>query len=214
MHILVFGATGGTGRSFLRQALDRGHALTAFVRDPGKLDFAHEHLSVRTGDVLDADSTAAAFSPDIDAVVVTIGLYHRKPMTMISEGTRNIVAAMQAADIKRIVVITSLGCGDSKGQGSLIPRLFQKLSLPEVIADKDRQEAVVREAGLDWTFIRPPRLLATDAICNDLVIWEGPTPEGSRLTWATSRATVAKLALDCLEQGIQVGVALNISDPK
>ena len=215
MRILVFGATGGTGKSFTRQALDRGHDVTVFVRDPVKLGISDDRLHTVTGDMLDAASVEAAFQGEaFDAVAVIVGMYHRKPQTVVSDGTRNIVTAMQKAGCRRIGVVTSLGCGDSKGQGSFIARLFQRLSLPEVIADKERQETLVSEAGLDWTFVRPPRLLSADKVNPDLVVWQGAAPTDRKLTWATTRATVANLLLRVIEDGSYIGQGLTISDAK
>lgn len=214
MNFLLFGATGGTGLQFLNQALARGHSVTACVRDPGKLTVSHAELRIVQGDMLQPDSLAAAFTGEYDALALTVGVYHRKPQTFVSEGTRNIVTAAKEAGIGRVAVVTSLGCGDSKGQGNLPARLVQRLTLSEVIADKDRQEAIVRDSGLEWTFIRPPRLMSSDKINDKLVIWQGGTPAKPRLTWACSRASVASLLLRVLEEDGYSRTALIVSDPK
>ena len=214
MNILVFGATGGTGQQFVRQALARGHRVTACVRNPRKLDIEHANLQIVVGDMLQPESLAAIVREPFDAVFLAIGVYHRKPQTFVSDGTRNIVQAVQQAGITRIAVVTSLGCGESKGQGNLLARLFQRLSLPEVIADKDRQETVLMESDLEWTIVRPPRLLNNDEIRDDLVVWQGPTPTDRQLTWACNRANVADLLLRSLEQGSHIRTALTVSDPK
>ncbi len=215
MHFLVFGATGGTGRQFVLQALQNGHEVTACVRDPARLDISHEKLAVVQGDMLDSDSLNAVFcDAAFDAVFLSVGVYHRKPKTLVSEGSKNIFAAMQAADINRVGVVTSLGCGDSAGQGSFIARLFQRLSLPEVIADKERQEQALMASDLEWTIVRPPRLLSKDVVRDDLVVWQGATPAEPGLTWACNRANVADLLLKSLEQGAHIREALTVSDPK
>jgi len=215
MHFLVFGATGRTGKQFVRQALRREHHVTACVRDPEKLDIAHEYLSVVQGDMLKPASLQRAFlSGGFDAVMLSVGVYHRKPMTLVSDGTQNIIAAMQVSGISRIGVVTSLGCGDSAGQGNFAARLFQRLSLPQVLADKERQEQALMSTDLDWTIVRPPRLLSKEDIRDDLVVWRGPTPASPKLSWTCNRANVAHLLLQSLEQGSNSRQALTISDPK
>lgn len=115
-RVLIVGATGGTGRQLLRQALERGYAVTVLVRDPSKLDVSHPQLSVLRGDVLDETAVGEAVRRQ-DAVVAALG--HRRflgPTRILSNGTRNLVRAMQAHGVRRFVCETTLGIGNSAGR--------------------------------------------------------------------------------------------------
>lgn len=212
MNLLIFGATGGTGAQFLTQALERGHAVRVLVRNPDRLQMRLDEEAVVIGDIQDAAAVDAAFAKPVDAVISALGIYCSKPCTDLSDGTRIIMEAMQRHGVRRIGVVSSLGAGDSRGQGSFIPRLIQRTTLRHTLDDKDRQEALLRDSTLEWVVVRPPRLTNGPALDNT-VVWQGDTPDDIRLSWKTSRATVATLLLDAIEHGQHIGEALNISEP-
>ena len=214
MRLLVLGATGKTGARIVEQALDRGHAVTAFVRDPNKMIISHSDLQIVAGNILDPKSMEAAFAEPVDAVISALGIFHREPRTDLSDGTRNVLEAMKRHGVRRLAVVSSLGAGDSRGQGNFLARNLQRMLLSHVIDDKDRQEADVQASGLEWTIVRPPQLTDNAAIRKDLACWTGPTPKQPKLTWKTSRASVAGFILDAVEQGLYIQQAVNISEPK
>jgi uncharacterized protein YbjT (DUF2867 family) len=155
--LIIFGATGGTGNAALRLALVRGWDVTAFVRDPKKLEIP-ERSSIRIfkGDVLDAESVAEAVDGH-DGVLVSLGggtgqAFSRN--TVCSEGTKNIVHGMQKAGVKRIVVISSMGAGKSAEHTNR----FVKWILKYPLEDKNNQEAIVKESGLEYVIVRPTGL--------------------------------------------------------
>ncbi len=154
--LLIVGATGGTGRELVRQALERGHEVTAFVRRPAKLDVRHERLTVARGDVLDPASVEAAVRGQ-DAVLSALG--HKRwfyPTRILSEGTRNLVDAMEREGVRRLICETALGIGDSFGRMGLYYTLFVGIFiLPFYFYDKVRQERVIRGSALDWVIVRP-----------------------------------------------------------
>jgi len=213
MKLLIFGASGKSGKVLVEQALARGHTVRAFVRDPAKLEVQHARLSLLTGDILDPATVAAAYSDDLDAVISVVGIYNSKPSSALSDGTLSVLKAAAAHGVQRFVAVSSLGVGDSKGQGNFVARNWAKYMLKEVLKDKERQESYIRASGLNWTVIRPPQLIDQDQV-REIVAWEGPTPEGARLTWKTTRASVASFLLDMLEKETYVGVAVNISEAK
>jgi putative NADH-flavin reductase len=159
MNVIVFGASGKTGRELVLQAIERGHRVTAFVRNPAKLKMSHRNLRIVRGDVMDPYSVDAAM-PGHHAVLVALG--HRRylgPWTILSEGTRNIVEAMQTHAVRRIVCETALGVGDSAGRLGLYYTLFViPFILPFYWYDKGRQERVVRESNLEFVIVRPAQL--------------------------------------------------------
>jgi putative NADH-flavin reductase len=159
MKLLIVGATGGTGRELVRQALERGHEVTAFARTPSKLDLKRERLTVVRGDVMDPASVEVAVRGQ-DAVLCALG--HKRffyPTRILSEGTRNLIRAMEKESVRRLVCETSLGIGDRWGRMGLPYTLFVgNFILPFYFYDKVRQERVIRESSLDWVIVRPGAL--------------------------------------------------------
>ncbi|MCH7804704.1 MAG: SDR family oxidoreductase [Acidobacteria bacterium] len=156
MNILIIGATRGIGIELLTQALDRWYQLAALVRNKASLTKDHKNLKVIQGDILDADSVNQAVSGQ-DAVCVSIGIKPtRKPVSVFSEGTKNVIEAMQRFSVEKLICVTGIGAGDSKNHGGfLYDRIFNPLLLKTVYADKDVQESMVRESGLEWIIVRP-----------------------------------------------------------
>ena len=155
-RVLVVGATGGTGRELVSQALEQGYEVTAFVRDPAKLQLTHPRLKITRGDVLDANSVDAAVR-DQDAVVSALG--HRRlfvPSRVQTDGTRNILRAMEAHGVRRFVCETALGLGNSAGRMGLLGTFFVlPVILPIYFWDKSRQEQVIAASPLEWVIVRP-----------------------------------------------------------
>lgn len=158
-RLLIVGATGGTGRQLLAQALERGYSVTALVRDPRKISIEHERLTVVQGDVLDYPSLERAIT-DQDAVISALG--HKRyfgPTRILSEGTHNILRAMTAHGVRRFVCETSLGIGDSACRmGLYYSLLVIPLILPWYFWDKTRQERLIAASKLDWVIVRPAAL--------------------------------------------------------
>ena len=201
MKLLVIGATGATGQKIVRQALEAGHQVSALVRDAAKARFAPSvHKAV--GDVLDPVSLERALVGQ-EAVVCALGSAATGPfkrMTMLSEGTRHLVAAMGAQDTKRLVCITGTGAGDSKGHGPWWYNwLVQPLVLRGVYEDKTRKEALVRASRLDWTLVRPGVL--TNAPARGLEAVRALTDLTGQRAGSISRADVAAFCLDELTAG-------------
>jgi len=158
-RLLIVGATGGTGRQLVAQALERGHTVTALVRDPAALRLDHPRLRVLQGNVLDHASVVAAVRGQ-DAVLSALG--HKqffRPTRILSEGTRNVLSAMAAHGVRRFVCETALGIGDSAGRmGLYYTFLVIPVIVPFYFWDKTRQERLIAESGLDWTVVRPSAL--------------------------------------------------------
>ena len=159
MNLLVVGSTGPLGREFIAQAMDAGHVVRALARNPSALKPA-PGLEVVRGDVFDQPSLDAAARGQ-DAAVVILGLPFsalRKPTNVFSQGTRNLIAALRPAGVRRLIVVSSFGVGDSRRDARLHERAFFSLALRGAYADKVLQEQAVRESGLDYTIVRPSPL--------------------------------------------------------
>jgi len=199
MKVVVFGATGGTGRELVKQALGHGHSVRAFVRKPDRLKVIHHRLEVVTGDVQDANAVADAVRGH-DAVLSALGVYERKPNTILSDAMRTIVAAMRAEKVERLLMVSSLGVGDSKGQlGPLYNAILLPLLLKHIFADKETAEVVVKESGLDWTIVRPGSL--TNARLAGKYRAGSDAAKG-RWFPRVSRADTADFMLNALERGL------------
>jgi putative NADH-flavin reductase len=158
-RILIVGATGGTGRQLVAQALERGHIVTALARDPSALGIEHPRLRVVQGDVLDYPSLEAAVR-DQEAVISALG--HKRffqPTHILSEGTRNLLCAMEDQGVRRFVCETALGIGDSAGRLGLYYTLFViPFILPFYFWDKTRQECLIGASSMNWIIVRPGAL--------------------------------------------------------
>ena len=196
MNILIVGATRGIGRQLLEQALTSGHTVTALVRNPQGLATQHQRLRVVKGDILDSDSVAVAMAGQ-DAVCCTIGV--KAPwirVTVFSEGTRNLLQAMKKTGVRRLICVTGIGAGDSKGHGGfLYDRIFYPLLLWPIYADKDRQESLIRASDVDWTIVRPGFLTNGPLTGN----YRMPTNMTGVTAGRVSRADVAHFILKELE---------------
>lgn len=155
MRLLVLGATGRVGGLVVDEALKRGHQVTALVRSPEKLRVSLAAVKVVRGDALDPRAIASAVAGQ-DAVLYVLGAGNVRKTTLFSESTRILVDQMQREGVQRLVCVTGVGAGDTKGHGGfLYDRILYPLFTKGIYADKDRQEALIRDSGLHWTIVRP-----------------------------------------------------------
>ena len=159
MKLLIIGGTGGTGKELIKQALEQGYNVTAFVRNPEKVKITHQNLTVIKGDVLDFDKIQEVVAGQ-DAVLSALG--HKRfiiKTNILSEGTRNIIHAMEKHKVNRFICVTSLGINDSRFKLGLYYTLFV---IPFIIffyfLDKAKQEKLIRSSSLNWTIVRPGQL--------------------------------------------------------
>jgi putative NADH-flavin reductase len=108
MHITVFGASGKTGRQTIFQALNQGHQVTAFARKPSGVTIQHKNIEIIQGDILEYDKVREAVAGS-DAVICAVGVNMNKPNTILSDGTRNILKAMEETGVKRLICMSSAG---------------------------------------------------------------------------------------------------------
>jgi putative NADH-flavin reductase len=156
MNLLIIGATRGIGLQLLDQALQAGHTVTGLVRDPQRFSKQHERLRVVKGDIRDPEAVQRATTGQ-EAVCITIGIgVTWRPVTVFSQGTRNVLDAMGQHGVRRLICVTGIGAGDSKGHGGFFyDRIFNPLLLKTIYEDKDRQEALIQASDTDWTIVRP-----------------------------------------------------------
>jgi len=207
-RVLIVGATGGTGRQLLAQALEREYVVTALVRDPGTLSVEHPRLTVVRGDVLEYSTVEKAVRGQ-DAVISALG--HKRffiPTRTLSEGTRNILHAMETHGVRRFVCETSLGIGDSVGRMGLYYSLFViPVILPWYFWDKTRQEQLIAASKLEWVVVRPAALTNAD---RRGVYRHGRTIGSFVWTARIARADVADFMLKQLEDDSYVGTVVGV----
>lgn len=159
MNILIIGGTQGIGLELAKQALAAGHRVTIFARNPEKTSFAHHNLRFEKGDASHPEDVQKAVAGH-DVIVSTLGIGPtRKPVDIFSQSTRNTVAALRGEGgpgRKTLIHVTGIGAGESRGHGGfLYDRIVQPLLLKTAYQDKDREERLLKESGLDWIIVRP-----------------------------------------------------------
>jgi len=157
-RIAVFGATGGTGRSVIEQALAQGYEVTAFVHGAHGLPDGASTVRVVHGDVLNPEDVEEAVA-DQNAVISVLGMAGNAREPVVSEGTRNIVNAMKKLSVERLIVQSAHGAAESARELPFPVRFVMRgVLLRNPFKDKDRMERIVKESGLCWTIVRPTRL--------------------------------------------------------
>lgn len=155
MNLLIFGASGSIGRQLVEQALAQGHTVTAFVRNPAKLDFTDARLHLTQGDVLDFAAVKRAMQGQ-EAVLSALGTPAFTKNTVRSEGTGNVIRAMEKAGLHRLICLSSIGIGDSR---DMLPFHYKYVLVPLLLrqgfAEHELQEESVRQSQTTWTIVRP-----------------------------------------------------------
>jgi putative NADH-flavin reductase len=197
-HVLLFGITGGTGKQIAKLLLDQGHSVTAIVRDPAKVTMESPQLYIRKGDITNAE-TFKALMISCDVIISAIGDRTRKPTTLYSTGTGNIINAIPAGKTSRLICISAQPVEISPvipfWQKWLIKYILQKI-FRYSYADLRAMEKLLRASDLNWTIMRAPRLT------------DGPLTGEYRLAinghlkrpLSISRADLAKAICDVIDQ--------------
>jgi putative NADH-flavin reductase len=193
MKILVLGATGGTGRLIVSDAVAKGHSVVALVRSTAGADLPGAELI--EGDARN-ETTLGRAMDDCEAVISALGtgIGFRK-VSLLTEATGALVSAMTRSGVRRLVCISALGVGDSRGHGGFVfDRLFQPLLLSQAYKDKNRQEAAIRASSLDWVIVRPGMLIDAPAQGSVRAVIDLTTINGGKI----ARADVAPFVVDQL----------------
>ncbi|MFB8028273.1 NAD(P)-dependent oxidoreductase [Streptomyces sp. NPDC056465] len=199
MRLTVFGATGAVGQEIVRQALTAGHQVTAVVRDPSRLPEglrgADLHAVVPLGDAAAVRAAVAGR----DAVLSGLGARGRKAGDVAERLTRQVVAAMEAEGVRRLLVVSAAPVGPEPADDPLPDRMVRRVIgavLREVYADLTRMEAVLAAGATDWTSVRPPKLTngPLTGVYRTVV---GGTPRSGR---SIARADVAHAMLALIDE--------------
>ncbi|MFE7140431.1 NAD(P)-dependent oxidoreductase [Streptomyces sp. NPDC057644] len=210
MRITVFGATGGVGREIVGQALAAGHEVTVVVRDPDRLPEPLDRTALHAVVRLDDAAAVRAAVAGRDAVLSGLGSRGRKANGVAERLTGQIVTAMEAEGVRRLVVVSAAPVGPEPAGDPLVDRLMRKgigAVLAELYADLARMEAALAASATDWTSVRPPRL--TDGprtgVYRRVV---GGTPRSGR---SIARADVAHAMLALIDDAETVKQGVGIA---
>jgi len=189
MKIAVFGGTGGTGLQFVSQAIEAGHSLKVLARSPAKLVITSYNLTIIKGDGLNEEDVEKTIEGQ-ESVFVTIGTREENVHEKVQQ---NVNRAMKKFGVKRLVIVTSMGVGEQYHNVGFVFKIVRWLFLEKAFLDKDIQERLVRESGLDYTIVRPSGLN------------NGPNvggykedPENNIFPGYISRSDVADFCLRCI----------------
>ena len=197
MRLLVLGGTGSVGQLIVSDAVHRGHMVAVLARNPARMP-PTSGVHVVQGNALD-DSAVTRAVIEQDAVIYTLGPNGTGRTTLFSDSTRILLAAMAREHVSRLVAITGVGAGDTKGHGGfLYDRVFYPLFTRQIYEDKDRQEALIRSSAAQWTIVRP-------AAFRERRQPRGPLQAATDLEGVTlrsiKRSEVATFVLDEVERG-------------
>jgi putative NADH-flavin reductase len=199
MRLAIFGATGGTGLELTRQALERGHNVRALVRNPNRMTLMSENLRIVLGNVLDHESVTKTVL-GCDAVLDCLGQRNLMRNTrVVSVGTHLIMAVMKEHGVRRLVVESAFGAGESLTQANFLQRLVFSTLLWAPFQDKNVMEPEVKSSGLEWTILRPTKLTNAGPAGHYTTTFMEPA-----LSWVL-RADVATAMLRAVEDGLWVG---------
>jgi putative NADH-flavin reductase len=196
LTLAVLGASGRTGRLLVEEAIAAGHEVRAFVRDRSRLPLEHDRLTVIEGDAY-ADENVGRAVEGADAVLSALGRGEDSPEDLLTMAGEHIVGAMEAHDVERFVTLVGAGVRHEDDDVSLGGRLVvgaMKVIARETLTDARSHVAAVRASDLEWTVVRPPRLVDGDHTGEYRT---GALTLGPRER--ISRADLAEFMLDCVE---------------
>jgi putative NADH-flavin reductase len=165
MKVVIFGATGFAGKAILKEALAQNHQVTVLVRNKSAISIDDKRLTIVEGNVMDREKVSEVLNNQ-EAAIQCLGAGGKsivQPNTFISDATKIIVEEMENLEVKRVIVMSNVGTGNSI---DFQPWFFTKIILPRfmkwlkvVIDDKNRMESIVMNCQLNWTIVRCPNIV-------------------------------------------------------
>lgn len=215
-HILLFGATGRTGRQVLKYALDKGYKVTALVRSPEKIIEKSAALTVIKGLPTDVEDVRKAIA-NCDRVISAlnpisekemISLKKIQPPRILEKSVQNAIECMRECGIKKIAVVSSVGIGDTYLLAPWFMRLLGKITNFRIsFDDHNEQESLIMNSDLNWVIARPVSLNNNEVLQNLVIDYDKkPSP------FKISRKQLAKFLVDCLETEAFFKKALILSE--
>jgi len=197
MKVLLFGATGFTGKAVLPELLDNNHVVTALVRSKEKITVTHPNLRLIEGNVLDPEQIKTVMQGQ-EAVINCLGKNKGSDKNLLSSFTEKVINAMNEHKVSRLIALSNVGAGDSyKTQ----PFVFRRILLPtilrwlqDLIKDKDIMEPLIQKSNLNWTILRFPKISEKPAMKRILI-----SQDGKGLSFSISLEDCAQFIVSQLE---------------
>lgn len=206
MKLVVLGSTGGVGHEIVKQAIERDHSVTAFVRDPARLKELGHGLTVIRGDLLSCselqsvieghDAVLSGFGPRLPLAKADADLLFRFAVAL--------TGAMRHTTTRRVVVVSTAFLF----KDAILPPayLLGRLFFPDTVADATKMEDTFRKSGLDWTIVRPPRLTDRPRT-RKYRVREGHLPG---FGFTLSRADTTDFMIRCVEDRAFIGKTVGV----
>jgi putative NADH-flavin reductase len=202
-QILLFGATGRTGKQVLKYALDKGYKVTVLARNPEKITDLSENLTIIKGLPTDIDDVRNAIK-NCDSVISTLNPISEKDLAsfkrisslqILENSIRNTIQCMGELKIRKIAVVSSIGIGDTYLLSPWFMRVLGKITnFRNSYSDHNKQEDLLMKSDLDWVITRPVSLNNNEVLQN-LVISYDTKPNPFKI----SRKQLAKFLVDSLD---------------
>jgi uncharacterized protein YbjT (DUF2867 family) len=208
VNLLILGASGGTGRLLVAQAIAAGHRVTAVSRHPERIGTSHANLTISTGDVAGDPGVIVNVLPGHDAVLSTLGRgLSFSPQALMARSVANVIPAMERLGPRRLVWLSAYGVAPDYDGATGMARLFFTTLLRGIYADKALGEAAVRGSGLEWTLVNPVMITNDPAIPKYRALEELRGVSGAKIP----RANVAAFMLKCVGDGGTIGKRLIVA---
>jgi uncharacterized protein YbjT (DUF2867 family) len=215
MKILLLGSTGRTGKQIIKEAIKRGHKISAIARNPEKLkDYK---IDITEGTPYDFETVEKAIS-GCDAVINTLNVSRKSdnpwapltaPKDMISFSASNAIKAMESAGVKRFVALSTLGAGRSWKKTPLILKMMVSISnLKFAFRDHGKQEEILKSSSVDYTICRAPMLSAEINLSGAIAVSEGEKPA----RFVLSRNSAAEFFIDIIEKNLYIRETVSLSN--
>ena len=206
MRLAIFGATGGTGLELTRQALEKGHSVRVLVRNPNRMTLTNANMRIVLGSVLDHESVTKTVL-GTDVVLSCLGQRNLLRNTrVVSVGTHLIMSVMKEQGVRRLVIESAFGAGESLEKASLLQRMIFATLLWAPYEDKNVMEPEVKASGLEWTILRPTALTNGQRTGRYLV-----SASEKPKRFAVTRADVATAMLRAVEERLWIGEAPSVT---
>jgi len=202
MKLFLLGSTGKAGRAILREALERGHSVTAYVRAPGKIAQLHPHLTVVQGDAIDTDRLAK-YMAGHDAVVSSLDAQTLKRSSLQRQLAESVRGAMESSGASRLLILSVAFLYDNAGLATFV---LGRTIFRHVRQGSSEMEEVIQQSRFDWTIVRLPRLLdsVTPKSYRTVV---GHAPPAVTI----SNGALASFLLDEVEEGKFIQTVVGVS---
>ncbi len=176
MNIVLFGATGQTGKIFLKLALEKGHHVTAVARDISRIDINNKNLTIKTANLFNIEELKSVICGN-DLVVSCLGGNANNKSTLLGDMVKNIVKAMQECDVHAMFLMSSAGIHNE--MPGIIAKLFVTLFFKNAIADHKIAAEALINSGFTYFIVRPLSLI-DGQMTKKFRISEDSVPKGGK----------------------------------